>query len=425
MKDQSQHTRTILLKRMKNNLPVYLLAIALALTACQEQDHTHDDGQDHMNETSTTAGHDHSGETAHDEHAEMVELSADQVKMLDLKFGTVEKKNLSAFVRTNGQLKVPPQNKASVTAILGANIQSVNVIPGEAVVKGQTLATVSHPNLIRIQTDYTQSSNELEYLESEYQRQEKLFEEEVGSGREFQKVKSEYLTMKGRVKGLESQLRQLNLNPASIKNGDISEIVAITSPIAGSINGIMVNIGQYVAPETTLFEVIDNHHIHVDLMVYEKDIAKIEKGQKVFFHTESAPDREFPAEIFAVGTTFEQDPKAVSVHAEILGDKPKVLLPGMYVKGRILLEEESAEAVPESALVRSGDKQLLFTVEEEMENDEKVFHFTPVEVVAGVTENGWVEISMAQPLSPSTRIAMNQAYFLLAEMEKGEGGHSH
>lgn len=425
MKDQSQHTLTILLERIKSTASVFLLATVLALTACQEEEHTHDDAESHAHETSATDEHDHSTEAAHDEHAEVVELSADQVEMLGMKFGKIETKNLSAFVRTNGKLKVPPQNKASVTAILGANIQSVNVIPGEAVVKGQILATVSHPNLIRIQTDYTQSSNELEYLESEYRRQEKLLEEEVGSGREFQKAKSEYLTMKGRVKGLESQLRQLNLNPASIKNGDISEIAAITSPIAGSINGIMVNIGQYVAPETTLFEVIDNHHIHVDLMVYEKDIAKIEKGQRVFFHTESAPDREFPAEIFAVGTTFEQDPKAVSVHAEILGDKPKMLLPGMYVKGRILLKEGSVKAVPEGALVRSGDKQLLFTAEEETESDEQVFHFTPVEVITGVKENGWVEISMAQPLSPSTRIAMNQAYFLLAEMEKGEGGHSH
>jgi cobalt-zinc-cadmium efflux system membrane fusion protein len=427
MKEYTQTAFLSLLERMKSPIAVSFIVAAFALTACQEQDKNQEHEHDLKPAVDQHDGHDHSGSHTQDEHTEMVEFTASQTEMLGLKFGKIEQRNLSAFVRTNGQLKVPPQNKASVTAIFGANIQSVEVIPGESVKKGQTLATIRHPNLIRIQTEYTRDSNDLDYLEAEYQRQEKLLEGEVGSRKEFQKVKSEYLTMKARVKGLESQLRQLNLSAASIKNGEISEIAAITSPIEGSVNGIKVNIGQYVAPETTLFEVIDNHHIHVDLMVYEKDIAKIEKGQKVFFHIESAPKEEFPAEIFAVGTTFEQDSKAVSVHAEILGDKPKGLLPGMYVKGRIMLKGESQLAVPEGALVRSGDSHLLFSVEEKLENGEKVYHFTPLEVIVGVEENGWVEIKPIRPIPESTQIALNQAYFLLAEMEKGEGihGHSH
>jgi cobalt-zinc-cadmium efflux system membrane fusion protein len=410
----------IALKRLSESLKstIGLAIILLAMTACQDgtdQDHDH-----HDDATATTADH-----HDHGSDEKMVELSAQQMEMLDLKIGNIEEGNLSDFVRTNGQLKVPPQNKATVTAIIGANIRSVNVIPGEEVKKGQTLATVSHPDLIRIQTEYSQNANELEYLESEYKRQEKLLEEEVGSGKAFQRAKSDYMTMKGNVKGLESQFKQLNLNPESIKDGYIYEVVAIPSPIAGNVNQIAVNIGQYVAPETMLFEVIDNHHIHVDLMVYEKDIAKIEKGQKVLFHIESAPDREFPAEIFAVGTTFEQDPKAVSVHAEILGEKPKLLLPGMYVKGRIMLEGESKLTVPEAAVVREGEAHYLFLAEPEKEGDQTVYHFKPMEVKVGVEENGRVEITTLESISAETRIALNQAYFLLAEMEKGEGGHGH
>lgn len=405
---------------LKSNLQLALVFLAISLTACQP-DRKQNDDNEHKNSVETTTHDEH----VHDAESKMVELSAEQIEMLDLKIGMIEEGNLSDAVQTNGQLRVPPQNKATVTAILGANIQSVNVIPGEKVSKGQTLATVSHPNLIRIQTEYSQNANELEYLESEYRRQEKLLDEEVGSGKAFQRAKSDYMTMKGNVRGLESELRQLNLNPEAIKEGDISEVVAINSPISGYVNQIAVNIGQYVAPETTLFEVIDNHHIHVDLMVYEKDIAKIEKGQKVIFHIESAPDREFPASIFAVGTTFEQDPKAVSVHAEILGEKPKILLPGMYVKGRIMLEGESKLTVPEEAVVREGEAHFLFTAEEKMEDEKKVYHFNPVEVKVGVEQNGRVEISSMEALSTSTEIALNQAYFLLAEMDKGEGGHEH
>ncbi|MCZ4410327.1 efflux RND transporter periplasmic adaptor subunit [Cryomorphaceae bacterium 1068] len=413
-----------LLERSKSHYTILLFTVAMAFASCQEQDHdhaAHEEAAHSQVDSHDHTGHDHSEEG----HEEMAELNASQVESLGLKFGKLEPRNMSAFVRTNGRLQVPPQNKASVTAIIGANIQSVAVIPGEVVKKGQTLATISHPDLIRVQTEYTQHSNELDYLAAEYARQEKLYQEEVGSGKEFQKVKSEYLTMKGRVKGLESQLKQLNLDPKSIKNGDISETVSITSPIDGSVNAIGVNIGQYVAPETTLFEVIDNHHIHVDLLVYEKDIAKIEKGQEVLFHTESAPETEFPAVIFAVGTTFEQDSKAVSVHAEILGDKPKVLLPGMYVKGRILLAAENSLAVPESAVVRDGEAYIIFAVEEEMEGREKMYHFTPIEVMVGVSDSGWTEVKPLKAIDESTQIVLNQAYFLLAEMDKGEGGHEH
>jgi cobalt-zinc-cadmium efflux system membrane fusion protein len=411
-------------ERTKSHFIILLIAVAFASASCQEQtpDHAaHDEETHNQADTHDHDGHDHSEEA----HEEMAELDARQVESLGLKFGKPEMRNMSAFVRTNGRLQVPPQNKASVTAIIGANIQSVKVIPGEVVKKGQTLATVSHPDLIRIQTEYTQHSNALDYLAAEYARQKRLYQEEVGSGKEFQKVKSDYLTTKGRVKGLESQLKQLHLDPATIKNGDISETVAITSPIDGSVNAIGVNIGQYVAPETTMFEVIDNHHIHVDLLVYEKDIAKIEKGQQVLFHTESAPETEFPAVIFAVGTTFEQDSKAVSVHAEILGDKPKVLLPGMYVKGRIMLAAENQLAVPDAAVVRDGETHIIFEVEEEMEGREKMYHFTPIEVMVGVTDGGWTEIKPLKAIDDSTQIVLNQAYFVLAEMDKGEGGHEH
>lgn len=426
-----------LLERSRSTFTLCLLALFMGLASCQGEeqhndhsgehdhnDHSHDEHSDHddHNHAPSDIG---DGHDDHDNHSDLAELDADQVAGLELVFGPLEERNLSAFVRTNGHLKVPPQNKASVTAIIGAIIQTVDVIPGQMVRKGAKLATVSHPDLIRIQTEYSQYANELEYLEAEYNRAEKLLNEEVGSGKEFQRVKSDYLTMKGRVKGLEFQLRQLGLNPNSIANGEISERVSIASPIDGSVNDIRINIGQYVAPETVLFEVIDNHHIHVDLLVYEKDIAKIEKGQKVFFHIESTPKTEFPAEIFAVGTTFEEDPKAVSVHAEILGDKPKVLLPGMYVKGRILLGDESRLSIPEAGVVRSEEGHIIFSAEEATENGKRVYHFEPVPVSVGIAEHGWVEVTPLKPRPKGTLYALNHAYTLLSEMEKGEGGHGH
>ena len=57
-------------------------------------------------------------------------------------------------VKADGQLEVPPQYEATVTAILGGNITSIKVIEGDKVNKGQVLAYLSHPNLTRMQSDY-------------------------------------------------------------------------------------------------------------------------------------------------------------------------------------------------------------------------------------------------------------------------------
>lgn len=349
-------------------------------------------------------------------------LTAEELSSMDFKTGPMLKRNLSAFVRTNGILAVPPQNRAMISAVVGGNIRSIKVIPGEIVKKGQVLATMSHPDLIKIQTDYARDRNRLEYIEKEYQRQERLYQENVGSGKKFQETKADYLSLKGQVSGLEAQLRQLQINPEEIKNGEVVELIPISTPIDGAVNKINVSIGEYAAPQTQLFEVIDNHHIHVDLHVYEKDIAKVKEGQKVLFHVESTPDREFPATIFAVGNTFEEDPKAVSVHAEILGDKPKSLLPGMYVRGRILLDESEVSALPEEAVVRDGDNHYVIGVAES-NNGSKTFE--KYLVAKGKEYGGFVEIIPIDELPPEGEYVYGNAYYILSDMMELGEDHDH
>lgn len=116
---------------------------------------------------------------------------------------------------------MPPQNEAAVTAIIGANITSIKVIEGDKVRKGQVLAYLSHPDLIKLQTDYINSWNQLQYLEKEYQRQKKLYEEKVGSGKEFQKIQADYQSMKGTVKGYEAQLKLMGLNLDKMLKGEL------------------------------------------------------------------------------------------------------------------------------------------------------------------------------------------------------------
>lgn len=399
---------------MKKNI-IYYSIFCLMLFACggtQADEHSEDEH-----------GHDHGNEGG-EEHGEEIPISADQFKALDIKLDTMPRRNLGAYVEANGELEVPPQNQAEVTAVIGANVKSIKVIEGEKIKKGQVLAYLSHPDLITLQTDYITNWNDLQYLEQEFDRQEKLYEDKITSGKDFQKLKSEFNSKKGVVNGLEAQLKMVGVNIENLKENKVSQTVAVRSPINGYVQLVEVKVGQYVNPETSMFEIINNEHVHADLMVFESDVHKVKEGQKVQFSVESLPDKLLSATIYSVGQSFENDPKAVHIHAEI-DNKEGHLIPGMYVRGRIIVEDFISYALPEEAVVREGDRYFIFKGEKESDHGEEHWAFEPIEVGIGTKDNGWVEIKLFEPLEQGIKLAWNNAYSLMAEMKKGEAEHSH
>lgn len=352
-------------------------------------------------------------------------LSDLKYNSLGIEIDTLPTRPISDVVSATGQLEVPPQYEATVTAVIGANITSIKVIEGDEVKRGQVLAYLSHPNLTRLQTDYIQAYNRLQFLEKEFERQQTLNEKGVGSGRQFQQAKADFQVVKAEVQGLESQLRRLNLGVANIREGNIVENIPVVSPIEGAVEDINVQVGQYVDPQTELFEVINTEHVHADLLVFAKDVYKIEVGQKVLLQMESIPGKTYTAKIYSVGKKFEQDPKAVHVHAEIQEDTQN-LVPGMYINGKIITGSEAeVTALPEEAVVEEEGKSLIFIAEKREKNGETEWFFEPLEVKTGETNDGWVEIKLLEPLPEGAKVAWNNAYYLIAEMKKSQTSHGH
>jgi cobalt-zinc-cadmium efflux system membrane fusion protein len=356
------------------------------------------------------------------EHTHDIHLSQRQFEGLGMRLDTLPKRQISGFVKVNGQLRVPPQNEAAVTAIIGANITSIKVIEGDRVRKGEVLGYLSHPNLVRLQTDYTSSWNELQYLKSEFERQKKLYEENVGAGKTFQQTRAQYLSMKGTVKGFQAQLKQLKLDVSQIKEGVIFERVPIISPIHGYIRHVDVKIGQFVEPQTEMFGIVNIDHIHADFLVFEKDLHKVEKGQVIQFSVDALPGTELKASIYSVGKSFEEDPKAVHLHAEIENTDGR-LIPGMYIRGRILTKEESSQVIPEDGLIRDGDRHYIYKGEQGTPESSTEWAFEPIEVQTGIRDGKWVEIKLLDSLDRGTMVAWNKAYYIFAEGDKGEHDH--
>src|SRR5690606_23106662 len=98
---------------------------------------------------------------AHEAIPREIHLTEQQVAARDIKIDSLPLRNFSEFISVNGQLQVPPQHEASVTAMIGANVKEIKVIEGDPVKQGQVLATIQHPDLIRIQTSYLEHWNNM------------------------------------------------------------------------------------------------------------------------------------------------------------------------------------------------------------------------------------------------------------------------
>lgn len=403
---------------------LYIVTLVLGfgiLSSCKNEsnrgnshDHAHHDKEETNDHDLHEEHNEHEGE-----HSDKVILTKEQMNVLEITKGLVSQRNMNSYIQVNGKIGVPPQNEAVITTSLGANIVNIKVIEGQEVKKGQVLATISHADIIRLQTDYLQTYNQLNYLEQDFQRQQKLYDANVGSGRDFQKAKSVYLSAKGLVKGYESQLQLLGLYAKTIREGTISSTAPIKSTINGFVELVGIKTGQYVQPQTALFEIVNTEHIHADLMVFEKDIKHIKNGQKVKFSINSLGEEEITGKIFSVGKSIEEGPKALHVHAEIEGDYENLIV-GMYVNARIIVDEKQEQALPEEAFIKDGDKLYIFKVEKHED-----FEFEAVEVIEKNRFEGYVSFVFKTKEDSNVEFARSGAYYLMAEMKKSETEHSH
>ncbi|MFK7770904.1 MAG: efflux RND transporter periplasmic adaptor subunit [Saprospiraceae bacterium] len=380
--------------------------------------HVHDENGNHV-EAAEADPHEHE-----EEGGEEVELTKEQIKKIGLKYGNFENRNLQSSLKVNGLLELPPQNKANVSSMVAGKVTKINVKPGQYVRKGATLATIQNPDFITWQQEYLEVEGELMFLEKEYVRQIDLVKKEIAPQSGLDKITSERAIAKAKLQGLKSRMKVLNLPIPTAGDADLKTFLSIVSPLNGFVREIKINTGIFVNPQQDLFEIVDNHHLHIDFMVFEKDLPFVKEGQMISFSLQSQPKNVMHAKIFAIGKSIDKSNRSISVHAEMVDDKTE-LIPGMYVEGRIILEDRKVPALPEEAVALDNGLYYIFVKEEE--HDDEV-HFKKVPVLKGVTDFGFFEITPLEKLEESAEIVVDGAYFLMAQSKKGEasgGGHTH
>ncbi|MEN2488246.1 efflux RND transporter periplasmic adaptor subunit [Flavobacterium sp. B11] len=361
-----------------------------------------------------------------------VALSASQYKTVGIETGIVEDRNLNKVIKANGYTTVPPQNSAEVSTLIGGTVKDIFVLEGTYVNKGKVLATIQNLEVIGMQEDYQSAVANVEYLQLEYNRQKTLSDENVNPRKTFQEVKAKLAAERARAQAAKNKLDALHVNTKGT-----TSVVPIVSPINGFVGKINIAKGAFANTGVSLFEVVDNSQMHLDLNVYEKDLGSISIGQVIDFVLTNQSNKSIKGKIFGINKSFSNESKTVAVHAKIDPADAKGLIPGMYVSANINITNATVPALPKDAVVRNADKYFVFVqeeghVEEKQEHaagekeeaHEEEIHFKAVEVIPGTTDLGFTEVKFVDKIDPQAKIVTKGAFYLLSAM-KGGGEHSH
>ncbi|RZJ32935.1 MAG: biotin/lipoyl-binding protein, partial [Chryseobacterium sp.] len=129
---------------MKQHI-IYTVFAFVFLISCGKKD-----SNESESEIKTEQTEEHSDESPQT----IASLTEEQMKAVDITLGKIEMKELTSTIKANGVLRVPNNNKATITSMYGGIIKTLNVQIGDFVRKGQVIASISNPEYIQLQEQY-------------------------------------------------------------------------------------------------------------------------------------------------------------------------------------------------------------------------------------------------------------------------------
>lgn len=393
----------------------------------------------------TSCGSKKTDEPKEEEHHEeeqttFVTLTDLQMKTAGIELGTIELKNLKTSIKANGMLTVPNQNKALVTSVNSGVIKTLLIQPGNFVRQGQTIATIINPDVARLQQELQTTNAQINLNEIELKRQRELVEGNAAPLKNVQRVQTELATQKATRNALQKQLTTMGISTASVNRGNIITTIAIKAPMSGTVSTVSAQIGSNVDPATPIAEIVNNSQLHLDLYVYEKDLQKLHANQTIHFTLTNNPGQEYDAQVYSIGTAFASESKTIPVHAIVKGDKTG-LIEGMNITAVISIGETVVPAVSNDAIVTYQGQDYIFVLtdkkpehheegnkedegKKEADHEETGMTFERIQVVKGVSDIGYTEVTLVKNLPPNSKIITKGAFFANAKMTN-TGEHEH
>jgi cobalt-zinc-cadmium efflux system membrane fusion protein len=299
-------------------------------------------------------------------------VTKEQFHASGMELASLQKIEAAREIDVNGKVSVMPGFLSEISPLIGGRVRRVNVSGGDWVKKGESLFVLEGPELINIQKEYLNAAAVLPVLQSDFERQKGLLEDEIASRKVFEQARADFFAARAEHSALKSQLRLLGIDAARLEeSGEIDSGIAISSPIGGNVTMQEVRQGMFLNTGQKVMEVVNPEKVFVELDVYESAISGLSEGLKVLIGTDDSGSSGYEGQIVRIARRVNPEDRTISVHASLNEDAP-ALLPDMYVNATILTETREMWTLPEEAVVDVENRKWVLL--REAEND-SVFSF--------------------------------------------------
>ncbi|VAX02661.1 Probable Co/Zn/Cd efflux system membrane fusion protein [hydrothermal vent metagenome] len=332
-----------------------------------------------------------------DEPTGTVRIDPVTVQNIGVRTARAERRDLSHAVRAVGRVDFNEERLARQHPKTEGWIEVLRVsTTGSVVKKDDILLSIYSPQLVSSQEEYLLALNNLQVLkDSPYEEIRRGAQDLVNSARQ-------------RLLLLDVPEHQIHELETTRK---LKKRIHIHSPFDGTVMKVGVREGQYVTPKTELYMLADLSRVWVYVDVYEEDLPWVKQGDKADMRVRAVPGRTFRGTVTYIYPYMERKTRTARVRLEF--DNPDLLLkPEMFANiilrsGRVV----DAVVVPSEAVVRSGERDLLFVVRAPGK-------FEPRPVILGLASEGRVQI--IEGVAPGEEVVTSAQFLIDSESKLRE-----
>lgn len=216
-----------------------------------------------------------------------------------------------------GIIDVPPSSKEMIYARTDAYVQSINVLEGQEVRKGEVVAVLQSPLFAQLQRDLQDAKAEFDLTGSAFDRISRLKASAAVSDKQFEQARYEHDRAKARYQGLKSELQSIGFNTSQ---PTLSDLLEVRSPIHGVVTQLPVSNGQKVGANTHLMTLINRKHMHVEVQVPANTIGQVTLGDTFRFSSMSLSDT-LLGTVYLVNDAVDMGTNTVKVHGQFMKEQ--------------------------------------------------------------------------------------------------------
>lgn len=272
-------------------------------------------------------------------------LTADQIRRFGITFDVVERRPLEEELRAAGVVRFDETRVVGVTAKFGGYVERLHVdYTGEPVRRGQPLVEIYSPELVAAQEELLLAARLDETLgESAVPGVTPGTSELVGAARR--------------------RLRLWDISEAQIEQilraGRASRTLTLYAPASGIVVEKNVIAGTAIQAGEPLYTIADLSEVWIEAEIREADAGLVREGAPASFELAAYPGRTFTGRVEYVYPALQEQARTLRVRIAVPNREGRIK-PGMYATVRLTSPAHTALAVPAAAVVRTGERSLVF-----------------------------------------------------------------